>query len=349
MLLRQGFAVTAISATDPVDSSGGYRRLIGLVRAVVAEQAVESVLTSVVATLRELVACDVAAVWEAGAEGDLRVAVAEGEGAEQLAGMSIRVGEGLTGHAARERRTLVSNSAHLDPRAGLVPGTTPDPEAVVCVPLVAHDRLLGVLGVYRSGERDFGADEVGLIDGFASVAAVALDNAHSRAALEVQAQTDDLTGLANRRSLSCALEQAIEAARSDRSPLSLLLLDLDNFKAVNDSYGHSSGDAALRTVADTVEGLLREGDLAARVGGDEFVVMLPRTPRHRAHAFADQVKAGIDEALAPLGVTASIGLSTLRQRDEHDLLAEADRLLYQAKRAHPAPESVRLKELPATR
>jgi diguanylate cyclase (GGDEF)-like protein len=340
----------AISATDPVVfDGGGYRRLVGLVRAVVAENAVESVLASLVATLRELVACDAAVVWQLAGEGDLHVAVAEGDGAEKLRGLSIRVGEGLTGHAALERRTLVSNQAHLDPRAGLVPGTLPDPEAVACVPLIARDRLLGVLGVYRTGECDFGADEVGLIDGFASVAALALDHAHSRALLEVQAQTDDLTGLANRRGLRSALDHAIEATRRSGEPLSLLLLDLDNFKAVNDTYGHTRGDAALRTVADTIQTMLRGGELAARVGGDEFVIVLPRTPRWEAHERAGQIKAGIDQALAPLVVTASIGVSTLRHRDEHDLLAEADRLLYQAKRAHPAPHAVRLKDVPLAR
>jgi diguanylate cyclase (GGDEF)-like protein len=322
---------------------GGYRRLAALVREVVAEQTVGSVLPCVAATLRELVRCDDVVVWETESNDELAVALVAGDDEEQMQGMRIRFGEGLTGLAALERRAAVSNAAHVDTRSGLVPGTERSPEAVACMPLIARERLLGVLSIYRTGPgRQFSGEEIQLITDFASVAALALDNARARAELQLLAQTDDLTGLSNRRHFRIELEQEIAAAHRDGSPLSLLLLDLDNFKAINDRHGHQRGDTALQTVAEAIQQQLRSADLAARVGGDEFVVMLPHTSRADAEALAAAIATSISAALAPLGATASIGVSSLRERRDHDLLAEADRLLYQAKRAHPAPESIRL-------
>ena len=337
----------AISQLDRGAVDEGYRRLGRLVRDVVGAQDVDLVLVRVVATLRELVACADVVVWESAGAGELVVVLAQGNDEEQIQGMRIRLGDGLTGLAALERRSIVSNDAHRDARAGWVPGTTRVPEAVAAMPLFAHDRLVGVLGLYRRGpERAFAEDEIELLADFAAVAALALDNARARADLELQAQTDDLTGLANRRHFRRELERHIAAARQDGSPLSLLLLDLDDFKTVNDTYGHQRGDTALQTVAQALHQHGRTDDLAARVGGDEFVVMLPHTDREEALALAATLEATISRNLSPLGVTASIGASTLR--DQHDdLLADADRLLYQAKRAHPAPNAIRLQPTPS--
>jgi len=322
----------------------GHRRLAGLLRDVVAEQSVEAVLARVVATLRELIHCEDVVVWEAVGVDELAVAVARGEDEELMRALRIRFGEGLTGAAALERCSVVANDAHLDPRACVVPGTELAPEAVACLPLLARGGLLGVLSLSRrGGSRAFAREEIELVADFAAVAALALDNAKIRAELELLATTDDLTGLANRRRFRSELEREIAAAARYQAPLSLLLLDLDDFKAINDRYGHESGDQALKDVADAIRQRLRAPDLVARIGGDEFAILLPQTGRQAAEALAHSLAQTIRSALTPpLATSASIGISSLQGGQPHNLLADADRFLYQAKRSHPAPRSIRL-------
>ena len=327
----------------------GYRRMAGLLRDVVAEQSVEAVLARVLATLRELIDCEDVVIWEPDGVDALRVALVDGDDEEQMRSLRIPLGYGLTGKAAIERRLVVSNDADVDPRAMLVPGTQPTPEeAIVCMPLLARDALLGVLTLYRQGSaRAFGEEEIELVADFAAVAALSLDNAKARSELELLATTDDLTGLANRRHFRGELERELEAARRYRSPLSLLLLDLNDFKAINDGYGHESGDQALREVARAIQQRLRATDLAGRIGGDEFGVLLPQTGREGAEALARCLEGAVHRALAPpLTTTASIGIATLEAAGANDLLAEADRFLYQAKRSLPPSRLIPL-PLPA--
>jgi diguanylate cyclase (GGDEF)-like protein len=334
----------------PVDERSlavGYRRLALLLRDVVAEQSVDAVLERVLATLRELVRCEDVVIWEPAGVDELVVALVEGEDENELRSLRIQLGEGLTGKAARECRPVVSNNAHVDPRAKLVPGTEVTPEAIVCMPLLARDALLGVLTLYRQGtDRAFGEEEIELVADFAAVAALALDNARTRSELELLATTDDLTGLSNRRRFHSELEREIAAARRYGSPLSLLLLDLDDFKAINDGYGHKIGDQALREIALAIQQRLRAADLAARIGGDEFGVLLPQTGGEAAKELARDLEHAVRRALTPPLVTsASIGISTLQLGEENDLFAEADRFLYEAKRSHSAAVSIGLSNL----
>jgi len=157
--------------------------------------------------------------------------------------------------------------------------------------------------------------------------------------LQNEATTDPLTGLANRRSFSMASELEIARARKQQTPLAILSLDLDHFKRVNDQYGHGTGDLVLIQAARLLKSAMRDGDLAARVGGEEFVALLPNTALPHAMAAADRIRQSI--AVAPvvlpdgtsLSVTTSIGVALFRD-SEFDLspaLARADQALYRAK------------------
>jgi diguanylate cyclase (GGDEF)-like protein len=320
----------------------GYRRLAAMLSDVLAEQRVDAVLWRVAGTLRELIRCEDVVIWELVAPDALIVALVDGEDEQEMRSLRIRLGEGLTGAAALERAAVVSNDAHEDPRAGLVPGTEPTPEAVVCMPLVGRGELLGVLSLYRRGDRRaFREEEVELVTHFADVAALALDNAKIRAELERLAATDDLTGLPNRRRFHEELAPALAAARRYGSPLSLLLLDLDDLKQINDSHGHEAGDEMLRTVADAIRMQLRESDLAARIGGDEFALLLPHTGRVAAGTLARRIQEALAALpTAPLTISASVGTATLTQRTGN-LFAEADQRLYEAKRQASRQHTVR--------
>jgi diguanylate cyclase (GGDEF)-like protein len=125
------------------------------------------------------------------------------------------------------------------------------------------------------------------------VAALAFDNARTRSELERLARTDDLTGLLNRRAFMSQLEHELAIASRYGSPLALLLLDLDNFKAINDSHGYSTGDRALELVAETLSRCVRTPDTVARLGGDEFAVLLPHTLHVEARALADRLRVAI--------------------------------------------------------
>ena len=174
----------------------------------------------------------------------------------------------------------------------------------------------------------------------AGQAVVALENARLHRMVERQALVDGLTGLANRRQADEAL--ASELARTERlgGPVGLILADVDDFKAVNDRFGHPTGDVVLRDLADTLRENVREIDTAARWGGEEFAVILPGTDLEGAAQVAERIRAALAEREilsvdgAPLHVTASFGVATSTATTTVQQLVEAaDESLYRAKRA----------------
>jgi diguanylate cyclase (GGDEF)-like protein len=232
---------------------------------------------------------------------------------------------------------VLSNEAHRDPRARLVPDTDLGPEAIMCVPLLVRHELIGVLSLYRHGE-DCGFDdgEFELTRHFAEVAAIAIDNARTRDELEHLASTDDLTGLANRRRFRQELARELAGAGRFGRAVSLLLLDLDGFKGVNDRYGHDRGDEVLKTIAALLTRRTRGGDLVARVGGDEFALLLPGTSADEAADLALRLDKSIAARVGDVGIRASVGVASYPATDGDQLLAEADRRLYAEKRRNTA-------------
>lgn len=178
------------------------------------------------------------------------------------------------------------------------------------------------------------------------IASFALENAVNRARLLRSGFTDVLTGWHNRRYLQVRLLEELARARRDRSELVCLMLDLDHFKAVNDTYGHAAGDEVLRELAQRVESQVRASDVAARYGGEEFVVLLPHTDVASGKALAERIRRAVAaepvsfEGKGEVTITASIGIASVLPSDEDDLktvgdslLARADVALYRAKAA----------------
>jgi diguanylate cyclase (GGDEF)-like protein len=205
----------------------------------------------------------------------------------------------------------------------------------------AQGRVSGVVSVARR-DRPFTSPERELFDYLAEQAAVSLENVGLHETVERQAVTDELTGLFNRRRFQEAMVTEVERSRRFGQPVGLVLLDLDDFKAVNDTYGHQQGDLVLREVARVLRETSREIDEPARYGGEELAVVLPGTDLEGAYNLAERVRAGIEELALPLlegdgilRVTASFGVATLpgSADDMRGLVAAADEALYRAKRA----------------
>ncbi len=220
------------------------------------------------------------------------------------------------------------------------PRVTQSPRAMLSVPILREHHLLGLVTAVDPEEGAFSDDDVEALSALAVQAGVAIENARLHRVVERQAVTDALTGLANRRQFYEVLGREYERAQRFGQPVSLILLDIDDFKQINDSRGHLAGDAVLHSVAATLAEVIREIDLAARYGGEEFAVLLPQTgpdgaanlaERLRSEIAARKIRFGTDEIT---GVTASFGVAAgpVNEQTQIDLIASADAALYQAKR-----------------
>jgi diguanylate cyclase (GGDEF)-like protein len=200
-------------------------------------------------------------------------------------------------------------------------------------------RALGTISLARR-DRPFSREEQELIGYLASQGAVSLENARLHEELYRQATVDELTGLSNHRRLQQALDEELARSRRFPAPLSLVILDIDDFKAVNDTHGHLQGDLVLREVARAVREHCREIDEAARYGGEELAVMLRGTSIEGAYRAAETIRKAIEALRVPvagggdLRVTASFGIAELHrgEANKNQLIAAADTALYEAKR-----------------
>jgi diguanylate cyclase (GGDEF)-like protein len=207
-------------------------------------------------------------------------------------------------------------------------------EHVIALPLAG-----GMLSLGRRGE-GFTAAERELLSSLIGQAALSIENASLHEQVQRQAVTDELTGLSNHRRFQDVMDGELERARRFGHEVGLLMLDIDNFKSVNDTYGHQQGDVVLREVARVVRDASREIDEPARYGGEEMAVTLPETDLEGAFNLAERVRLAIEQLAVPkmdgsgtLQVTASLGVASARGAAKRDLVEAADRALYQAKRS----------------
>ena len=209
----------------------------------------------------------------------------------------------------------------------------------LCIPLVTHDDLVGMLhleGLAAGPEQE---TQERLSVTVAEQLALALGNARLRESLRRQSVLDPLTGLFNRRHFDAALKRELARARRKNVPVSLVLVDIDHFKRVNDDYGHAIGDAVLRTIAQQLRLGIREGDIACRYGGEEMVLLLPECSATDASRRAEVIRLALaaitpnPEGEGPERVTASFGVAAypVHAQDAEALFWAADKALYRAK------------------
>lgn len=254
-------------------------------------------------------------------------------------GMRLPCDHGIAGWVARHRQSLRLDDAASDPRyyAGFEKRTGFTPRSMLCVPILSKDTLLGVIQVMNKlGGGNFDENELNLARTLADHAAIAIANATLYRKVYVASITDDLTGLGNTRHFNRVLPEILGRGE----PVSLLVLDLDNFKPVVDTFGHLAGSRTIAHIGKMIGALLRVGDVAARFGGDEFVIILPAADPAAAVRIAEKIRVAI-EACSVLeggidvsGVTASIGVATFPDHasDAEGLFRAADAAMYTVKR-----------------
>lgn len=302
------------------------------------------VLEMIADGLREVVSYDNLSIYRIDhLRGAMMPVLARERHAEQVNRYMIPFGRGLMGWSVEHSQPILANDALNDPRALQIPGTPPDPEAVVVVPLIADGEVLGALNVSRVGGPDvcFSESDFELVQLFAAQASIALRNADTHHAMSQRAETDALTGLGNHGAFQQELGRLVDAAASattdNAGHISVLMMDLDAFKGYNDRYGHPAGDALLHAVATSIYGAARSEDRVFRYGGDEFALILPGSTVAEAASASERIRAAVADLTADTAtpVTITIGVAGL-PGDAHDragLIEAADTALYYGKRA----------------
>lgn len=249
-----------------------------------------------------------------------------------------RVGFGLVGYVAATGESILSGDAEHDHRAIHIPGTPFDEESVMVIPLKGEGEIFGVLLIYKLSLNAFNYKDLQLSQIFANQISVALANARLYEHVRSLSATDGLTGLLNSRSLLDLTERAINHAVATKGCVSILFIDCDDFKGINDQFGHPMGDKFLRFFANLLLEGIREGDVVIRYAGDEFVILLPNTTLEAATRIGERIIEMIREQtmdnIPGLHSTVSIGLATYPEHAvaAEDLIKHADDALYTAKR-----------------
>ena len=304
-------------------------------------------LDQVCGSLRHLTTSDSVAVylWDAPSE-LLRMAALSYdhelyplEYPRELRAMPLPLGRGMVGWAALHREALRIDDVATDERAVAVPGTAKHSKSALAFPLVVEDRLVGVARMVKMGVASYTDDHFRFARTLASQAALAIAAAEAHEEIRRLSVTDELTGAYNSRHAMRRLHEEIESARRRGEHVSLLVIDGDSMKQVNDRHGHAEGNRLLVELARAMRGSLRAPDVLGRFGGDEFVVVLPRTSAADALVTAERLRRSVaahdfrTSTGDAVGATVSVGIATYPENgnDADEIFREADRRLYAAK------------------
>jgi diguanylate cyclase (GGDEF)-like protein/putative nucleotidyltransferase with HDIG domain len=269
----------------------------------------------------------------------LRCRFATGTDAELIQQITVRSGEGLTGWVARNRRPLVNARPSADLEvAGLAATATALQSALVC-PLMFNERFIGTLSVYHTDAAFYRDDHRRLLDRVSEQAAAVINNSMLFEQTQEDSLTDPLTGLPNTRFLFMHLTRELARAERLKAEVSLMVMDLDNFKGINDSHGHHVGDRALCEVARVLRTAIRPYDICVRYAGDEFIVVLSGCGADEAEQKRQELQQAIDAVYfearpgrrVQLGISLGVAVFPHDGESYESLLATADSRMYQDK------------------
>lgn len=273
---------------------------------------------------------------------ELYFEIAIGSGADKLKDVRLKLGEGVAGWVAQHGEAVlvedVRNDARFTPKVDELTHT--ETRSIVCVPIKARGHVLGVVELVNAlGRPSFGVEDIPILKSLADYAAIALENARYVQRIHELTITDDCTALYNARHLNFVLDTEIYRSNRYAYEFSVIFIDLDYFKQVNDVHGHLVGSKLLWMIGDLIKGNLRMIDYAFRYGGDEFVVLLPQTSKENALLVVRRVRELLNsrvffgEEQMNIKVTASFGVASfpVDGRTRKELLLKADEAMYLVK------------------
>jgi diguanylate cyclase (GGDEF)-like protein/putative nucleotidyltransferase with HDIG domain len=267
-------------------------------------------------------------------------AYVSGENFREFVSLEIRMGEGLCGWVAANRKPIVNGDPLVEP--GFLKRTDGSPLVLsaLTVPLEGVCQTVGVLGLYRKQRDAFTGDHLRILQAISAKLGFSIENTLKYQTVETSATTDYLTELPNARSLFLHLDSELARSRRLKTPLAVMVCDLDGFKRVNDRFGHLVGNSVLRSVASGLKQMCREYDYVARMGGDEFVVIMPgfdaAAAKEKSLLFQTiALEAGIQVCKEPLlSLSSGVAVYPNDGLDAEQLLAEADHRMYVDKQRH---------------
>ena len=264
-----------------------------------------------------------------------------GARARDVAAFRLKIGEGVAGWVAQSGKPVIVNDAARDPRfsARVDTSTQFETRSILCAPLVSRGRTIGVLEIINKRGGGFTRHDLSLLLTLVEPCAIAIENAILFQRTEQLTITDDLTRLFNSRYLNLYLGREIKRCKRHGIPLSVIFLDLDGFKGINDQYGHLAGSMTLTEVGGILTRCVRESDILARYGGDEFVAVLPETPAAGAMIIAERIRKSIashaflESQGLQARLTASIGIASYPDHGltPEGLVQKADQAMYRVK------------------
>lgn len=276
------------------------------------------------------------------ATNELYFEIVVGEHASKIKGRRIKCGEGVAGWVLNNRKPLLIANVEKDKRFSPVIDniTGFKTKSIICCPLICRDKVLGVIElINKKIGKEFTEDDLDILIYLSDYIAIAIDNARNFAKIQELTVRDDLTCLYNTRFFHEMLDREIKRALRKNRDLSLIFMDMDHFKDVNDTYGHLYGSKLLKEVAEVIMNSIRNIDIPIRYGGDEFVIILPETTKEQAGLVAKRIleniranKFLVKEGLN-LTITASIGYANFPEdaKNKEDLVVKADNAMYKVK------------------
>jgi diguanylate cyclase (GGDEF)-like protein len=272
---------------------------------------------------------------------ELYFAIAVGDASEALKTVRLKMGEGIAGWVAKHGESLLVPDVYTDPRFAkrIDEMTKWKTRSIICIPLSSKHRVLGVIQLINVDMKHFGDNDMLALQALADYAAIAIDNARAVERIQELTITDDCTGLYNARHLYKTLEAEVYRSARFGYEFSVLFLDLDHFKKVNDTHGHLVGSKLLAEIGYSIKSHLRLIDYAFRYGGDEFVVLLPQTGKDSALVVARRIRdvfrsnLFLKEDNLNLNIRASMGVATYPEdaKSAHEIIRQADEMMYMVK------------------